>query len=151
MAISCVPCNNLIMRHGIFRPSGGQHFGREDGHLFAMNRMSADRRINSSAVAFQTPDDYRLINSCEAVRFYLGGERVMRRIVFGYYQKTACILVEPVDYPGAQNPADTRKTVPAVGQQRIDKRAVGVARGGMHNHPLGLVYNQKIFVLIYNI
>ena len=55
------------------------------------------------------------------------GQRAWVRVVLGRDHHAGGALVEPVDDAGAQLAADAGE-VGAVGQQRVDQRAVGVAR-----------------------
>ncbi len=53
--------------------------------------------------------------------------------------------------PGALDAADARQAVAAVIDQRIDQRAVPVARAGWTTRPGGLAINDQVLVLIEDI
>ena len=72
----------------------------------------------------------------------------MGGVVFGDDEQAAGVLVDAVDDAGADGPADAGKRGAAVVEQRIDQRAVRVAGGRMHDHPLGFVDDEQVFVLI---
>ena len=72
----------------------------------------------------------------------------MSHIIFGNKQKTACILVYPMNYARTQNTVYPRKTVSAMIQKRVDKRSASVAGCGMDNHSLRLVDNEHTVIFI---
>ncbi len=73
---------------------------------------------------------------------------LMSHIVFADNQRTGGILIDTVHNAGTQNPVDAGKTIPAMEQHRIDKRAAVMSRRGMNDHVFGLVNDQKIVVFI---
>ena len=72
----------------------------------------------------------------------------MCHIIFGNKQKTACILVYPMDYTRTQNAVYPGKTASAMIQKCIDERSASVAGRGMDNHSLRLVDNEHTVVFI---
>ena len=75
----------------------------------------------------------------------------MGNIVFTDHQGTGCILIDTVNYDGPYNAVDIGKLSAAMSQERIDQRAFMMACRRMDDHALGLVYDQKIGILIYDI
>ena len=69
------------------------------------------------------------------------GQIVLRRD-----EAAAGFLVEPVDDAGSQFAADAAEIL-AVMQQRVDQRAIGVARGGMDDKAGGFVDHDEMLVL----
>ena len=58
------------------------------------------------------------------------------------------VFVEPMDNPGAPDPADPRETVAAARDQRVDEGAAGMAGRGMDDEPGRLVDDDKMLVLV---
>ena len=82
------------------------------------------------------------------MRLDLLREQIVGEIVLGDDQKSARILVDPVDDPRTDDAIDRREPPGAVKEQRVHERAVPVARRGMHDHPLGLVDDQQVVILV---
>src|SRR6478735_6963285 len=69
----------------------------------------------------------------------LGGKPLVGPVVLGAHHQPGGALVEAVDDPRPRHPADPRKARPSMGDQRVDQRAVAIARGGMDDEAGGLV------------
>ena len=75
----------------------------------------------------------------------------MRAVGLGDDHQAGGVLVEPVHDARPLHPADAGKSVPAMGDQRIDQRAGRVAGGGMHHEAGRLVDHDDLAVLIYDV
>ena len=119
-----------------------------NGHFLSVIGISAYRSVYYPLGLAQLAVNHRRIFAGQAVFFNLMRKRGVRHIVFRNQQQSACILIYPVNYAGAQNPVDSRKAAAAVIQQRVDKRSAPVSRRGVNHHALGLVDNEHTVVLI---
>ena len=135
------------------RKMGNRRFGVlvGHGHLLAFDRMPADGGVHPAAVLFYISVHDRLITAVEGVFLNLFCEAGVRTITFGHNQQAAGVLINAVDNARPQHAVDAREAVAAMRQQRVDQRAVPVARRRMHNHPLRLVHHHKIIVLIHDV
>src|SRR3546814_12552329 len=61
--------------------------------------------------------------------------------------QAARILVDAVDDAGPRDAADARKLSRAMVEQRVDERAVEIARGGVDDHAGGLVDDDQMLIL----
>ena len=71
----------------------------------------------------------------------------MRRLGLGGDDKTAGVLVEAVDDPRPAHPADPQQAVAAMGDERVDERAVGIAGRRVNHQPRGLVDDDEMCIL----
>ena len=71
----------------------------------------------------------------------------MREVVLRDGDKSARILVDAVDYPGAKYSPDARKTVAAVRKQSVHERPVGISGCRMNDHSDRFVYYYYVTVL----
>ena len=78
----------------------------------------------------------------------IGRQRLMGGIVLGRHHQAAGVLVQAVDDPRPALAPDAREGLPAMGDQGIDQGLVGIAGGGMDDHPRRLVDDDEILVLI---
>lgn len=83
-----------------------------------------------------------------AVGGELLGQALMGGVVLGDDEQARCLLVEAVDDARSLDATDARQAVAAVGDQRIDERAVGVAGGGVHDEARRLVDDDEVVVLV---
>ncbi|OPZ72823.1 MAG: hypothetical protein BWY80_01054 [Firmicutes bacterium ADurb.Bin456] len=74
----------------------------------------------------------------------------MGQVVFGRYDQTGSVFIQPVHDPRPRYSADPRQ-IPAVVQQRVDQSAGIIALGRMDHHSPGLIHNNDIAVLVINI
>ena len=110
--------------------------------------MPSDRCVDRSEIVLKIPLNYCVIYSLYPVMLYFLAQKQMRGVIFRNDQKSARILIYPVNYPGSYNSAYSRKSLPAMIKQRIYKRSRRIPDRGMHNHPLRLIYNDYIVILI---
>ena len=88
----------------------------------------------------------------EIAPFYVvGGEQLgqplMRLVGLGDHQQSRGIAVDAVDDAGPLHPANAGEFAPAMVEQRVNQRAIGMTRGGMHHQPSGLIDDDQIVVL----
>ena len=78
-------------------------------------------------------------------------ERFMRMIVLGYHQKSACILIDPVDYAGTYHSVYGRKRSSTVVHNGVDQRPAPVSRTRMDDHAPRLIDDKKVRIFVYYI
>ncbi len=114
--------------------------------------MAADRRIDRACLRGRRAPDEREIDALEpaapAMVRELLGERAVRLVGLGHDQQPARVLVEAVHDAGPRHAADARQALAAMGDQRVDERAVRVARARMHDEPRRLVDDDQRVVLV---
>ena len=106
----CIPC-----RASVHRVS----------HAVAL--IAPDRFIYGQLILAYIVVDQSGVLTGDAVLLELGCERLMCLVVLGYHEKTAGILVYPVDYAGAYHTVYGRKRITHVEHDRIDECAGGIA------------------------
>ena len=113
--------------------------------------MPSDRRVNSTLGVLEVSAGNSLVLSREAVNLYLLRQFKVGGIVLGDYKETAGILVDTVDYSGADNAVYARKAVSAVVQESVNESPRVVAVSRVYHHALGLVDHKEVVVLIDDI
>ncbi len=83
-----------------------------------------------------------------AVGRKLLGEAVMRGVRLGHHEQARSLFVEAVNNARALDAADTGEAVAAMGDERIDERAAGVAGRGVNDEPCRLVDNDEVSILV---
>ena len=106
---------HFYMRYGIFRR------GAVYGVTHAVSLIASYRFIDSQFVFPDVVIYESGVLSCDAVLFELRGKRLVRFIVFGYHEKSAGVLVYPVDYARADDSVNRRKGVSHVIHYRVDQ------------------------------
>ena len=81
----------------------------------------------------------------------LGGEELVRVVVFCRDDEPARVAVDAMHDAGAQRAADAGETVAAVVEQGVDQGAVRMARRGMDDEPARLVDDDDVVVLVDNV
>lgn len=81
----------------------------------------------------------------------LRAERQVPRVVLCRDDEAGGVLVYAVDYARTPLSADAGEGVPAVVHQRVDKRAVGVARRWVYDHAARLVHDDYVPVLVNDV
>lgn len=119
-------------------------------HPLPVAGMSSDRRFDPAYRRPYLPVHQGQVFPPQGARFQLSGKAAVHIIAFGYKQQSRCILVQPVHDAWAFRPAQGGKCA-AVSEQGADEGAPLVARGGMDDHPPGLVDHQQIIVLVDDI
>ncbi len=78
----------------------------------------------------------------------LAGETFVGDVGLGDDEQPRRVLVDAVDDAGAGDAADARQAAVAMVEERVDQRAVEIARGGMDDQPGRLVDDEEMLVLI---
>ena len=123
---------------------------RDDRHLLALARVAADRRVDRARARVgppQTRARYSRSSDPSAVVGEQGGEALVGGVGLGDDQQAGGVLVEPVDDAGPPDPADPRQAGAAMGDQRVDQRAVRMARRRMDDEAGRLVDDDQVLVL----
>ena len=114
--------------------------------------MAADRCIDGAMRPRRRAPDEREIAALElagaAMVGELLGERAMRLVGLGDDQQPARVLVEAMHDAGPRHAADAGEAGAAMGDQRVDQRAGGVAGARMHHEAGRLVDDDERVVLI---
>ena len=78
------------------------------------------------------------------------GKPAQGQFGFGRDHDARRILIQPMHNAGAFFPANAGQFIPRMGQQRIDQRAILIARRRVHDEPRGLVQNDQVGILMKN-
>ena len=113
--------------------------------------MAADCTAHGSLVLFQIPMDNCPVLSGNGMYRELLCEALAGEIALTDNQGTRCVHIDSVDDSGAQNAVDAGEISAAVIQNRIAQCSAAVACRRMYDHPLGLIDDQKIIILVQNI
>ena len=81
----------------------------------------------------------------------LRSQLLMGEIVFRRDDEAGGVPVDPVHNARPQGSAHAGERIPAVVEQSVDQRPVGMARRRMDHQPLGLVHHKDVPVLIDHI
>ena len=101
-----------------------------DGHPLAISRIARDRRFNRAAIVFRFAVNDRQIFFSRVAP--LGCKSSMRDVVLGDDHHAAGVLVQSMNDSRPQLAADAAEVL-YVKHQRVDERAVRVARRRMHD------------------
>ena len=93
----------------------------------------------------------RLVFAGDAVIGELRGQPVMGAVGLGHDQQTGRVLVDAMHDAGPFLATDPRQVAAEMVQERIDQRAAGRARGGMHDHAGGLVHDDQVGILVQDL
>ena len=77
-----------------------------DGHFFTIGRMTPDWPLDSSDILFQIAAHHGPVTASNAVLFELGGNLLVRLIIFADKQRSRCVHVDSVYDAGAQDSVD---------------------------------------------
>lgn len=126
-----------------------------DRHLLAIGVGTSQAGGDHAGTTVRhSPDESEVFTLHPAIAAMAGkllGQALMREIVLGDDEKSAGLLVQPMDDAGAFDAADTGETVAAMGEQSIDQCAGFIAGTGMDDEACWLVDDQKILVLKHNL
>ena len=138
--------NDLVVGNGISRltPRVG-----DNRHFFAVNGMTTNGSVNSSAIVLHVTDNDSVIDTADIVSFELCRKRNVSIIVFGNHKQSRRILIYSMDDSGANHAANTRKRVATMIKQSVDQRSGIYTRSGVNYHSLRLVDHDNILVLIH--
>ena len=120
-------------------------------HFFAIQRISANRLVNSTLILFKTIEYNGIIFSCDAVLCQLCRQSLMGSVVFCHHQYPRCISVDTMHNTRAFFPIDARKLTATVIHQSIDQCACIMTRCRMDNHSLGFIYHNHVRIFIKDI
>lgn len=135
--------DRAIVRDGMFASTFGL-----DRHLLAVIVGTANPFGYGSCRRYQSTRHYGGVEPLDAVILELPGEALMRLVGLGGDQKAGGVFVDAMDYSGAGDAADAGKLPGAVVQQRVDQRAVSIARSGMDDHARRLVDHDEVGVFV---
>ena len=136
-------------------PASGQHPPagqgipslRVHGHFLAVRFAAAQGQSHLAGVLLHDALHQGTVMLFHFPGGQLPAEFPMGKVVLGHQQQAGGILVQPVDNPRADLPANARKAVQVI-QQGIDQGALLIARGGMHHHAAGLHHHGQVLILI---
>src|ERR1035437_8333801 len=114
-------------------------------------RMTVERSVDGAFRAGgRAPDQGEIAALDAAVGLVgeLGAERAMGGVGLSNDHEAGGVLVEPVHDAGPLHAADAGQAVAAMGDQRIEQRASGVAGGGVHDQAPRFVYHDQRVVFI---
>jgi len=127
----------LIVRNRNLGPIAGRTGQRRiDGAAGALGHTPADGEVGALQAAIAT------------VRGELLSEALMRRIGLRHDQQPRRILVEPMDDPRPADPANARKAVATMCDERVDQSTGGMSRRRVHHESRRLVDHDQIIVLV---
>lgn len=106
---------------------------RNNSLFLAIPAGPAQRCLNPSVAFGDGAPDKRVIAAVKIMRGKHFCQALMRAITLGGQHHARCILVEPVHNARTHHPADPRQAGAAMRNQRVDQRAIGLARGRMNN------------------
>ena len=121
------------------------------GALVAGVRMAVERGVDGAFRPVGRAPDEGEIAALERPSVLVGellAERTMGAVGFGHHHQAGGVLVEPVHDARPLDAADAGQAVAAMGDQRIDQRAGGVAGGRMHHQALRLVDHDQRVVFV---
>ena len=72
----------------------------------------------------------------------------MRAVGLGHHEQAGGVLVQAMHDARPLDAADAGEGSPAMGDERVDQRAVGMAGARVHGQPLGLVDDDQVGVLV---
>ena len=126
--------------------------GARDLDLLAIAGGAGKRQVDGAPRPVGGAPDERQIGALKRSRAAmigeLGGEPLVGPVGLGDHHQARCVLVQPVDDARTGHAADAGEARPAMGDERIDQRAAGVAGGGMDDQPGGLVDDDEVVVLV---
>src|SRR6266496_1817192 len=120
-----------------------------DRHLLAMNPMPRDCGQNCSGTATQLPGDEREVNFFHRAGRELPGQVEMRKVIFCYYQATACFLIKPMNDARSLLAADAGKIF-AMRKQCINQCATLASGTGVNGDSRRFVDNNQIVIFEQN-
>ncbi len=126
--------------------NGFPRASRPRGHLLPMDRIAADGGIDTPAGRHGAPHE-RDVFLLDLAILELPRQFLVRGIVLRDDHHAGRAAIEPVDDSRPQHAADAAE-VGDVMQQRIDERAGGVTRAGMHDHARRLVDDDDVGILV---
>ena len=114
--------------------------------IFLVAGIAADRQIDPLARLDHAPHERDVLLFDLAV-VELSRELDMRAVVLRHHHQARCSAIETMHDARPQLAADAAEIVHFV-EQRVDQRALRVARGGMDHHPGRFVDDDQVRILI---
>ena len=134
------------------RPVGGGEAAiGDDGLFLAVALRAAERRLDAAVIVARHAPQHRPVAALQVVRREHLGQSGVRALAFRRQHDAGGVLVEPVDDPRPHLAADAGQPVAAMRDQRVDERAVGLARAGMDDHAGRLVDDDQVGILVQNL
>ena len=131
---------------------GGVH-----GHLLAVLRVPADRAVDRELLLPDPVMDDRQVLPADAVFLELRRDGGVGRVVLADDERACRVAVDAVHDAGPQDAVDPGQgagpglRIQAVMHDGVHERAVPVARRGVNDHALGLIYDEDVVVLIEDV
>ena len=113
--------------------------------------MSSNRSMDRSLIIPDNAIDDSPVSAVYTVFFDLFCNKNMTLIIFADNQRACGIHINSMHNTGTQYPIDSGKTVLTMIHQCIDQCSAAVACRRMYDHPLWLIDDQKIIILVQNI
>ena len=129
------------LEHAVVRDGLAAIFANRHAH--AIDRMSADRRVDHAAAGHHARAD-RFVFTLDLARFDGAHQRGMRCERASDDHQSAGVLVEPMHDARPRHLRELRVQM----QQRVLQRAGRVAGAWMHDQPGGLVEHEDVAVLV---
>jgi len=120
----------------------------QNGHAFAVEGIAAEIPLHQTLTGARRAPDDGLIGALDGMRGELLGQAAHGALGLGHHQQAARVLVKTVDDTRARHAADSGKRIAAMGEERIDQRAVEIARRGMHNQTCRFVDDEQVGILM---
>lgn len=119
----------------------------DHGHLLPVCRTAGNIAFDGPFCRGHIAPDKGGVGPLNAVFLELSGKALVCGVVFGGYDKTAGVLIYPVNDPGPHNITNAGQGRSTMGDKRIDQRAAGITRCGMNDQSCRLVDDNKVVVL----
>src|SRR5258706_5364852 len=126
----------------------GLALAAQHGHAFAIERIAPEIALDDAGASARAAPDDSVVDALDGMRGELLGEASHRVLVLGDDQEAAGVLVQPVHDAGARDAADAGERGAAMGEQRVDQRAVDIAGGGMHDEAGGFDEDDEVGILV---
>ena len=116
-------------------------------HALAVDRVATDRGGDLPLHLGRQAPGERQVGAVEITRGEGFGQGAVGPVRLRHDHDARGVLVEPMDNARPLFATDARQVVPRMGQQRIDQRAVQIARRRMHDEARGLVQHDQVGIL----
>ena len=119
----------------------------DDRHLFTVGAAAANVASDLACGRGRHTPDEGGVRAIDAACGKIARQCMVRLLCLGDDHQAAGVLVEPMHDAGSADPADAGQARAAMGQQRVDERAVGISGGRMDNHARRLVDDDQVCIL----
>ena len=117
-------------------------------HAFAVEGIAAEIAFHDAIWRTGAAPDHGVVDALDGMGGELFGKAAHGALVFGRDQQPAGVLVQPVHDARPRHAADAGERIAAMGEQRIDQRAVQIAGRGMHDKSRGFVDHDQIGIFV---